>query len=101
MKFYLNVRKCLFAGRVVNHGSRLPSEAEEFPSLEMMSGHGHEQPALGRAGWGWPRSDQSQGAPGCCRDAQLLGEARQGIVRLDIGEEKIGESELRQSSWEN
>lgn len=26
---------------------------------------------------------------------QLLGEARQGILRLDIGEEKIGESELR------
>lgn len=64
MKFYLNVRKCLFAGRVVNHGSRLPSEAEEFPSLEMMSGHSHEQPALGRAGWGWPRSDQSQGGAG-------------------------------------
>ena len=34
-KFHLNIQKHFFTARVVQHWSRLPKEAVEFPSLEI------------------------------------------------------------------
>lgn len=89
--------------RVVGHRSKLPSEVEESPSLEtskMRRDTAMRNLLWAGVGQGFPRPAapwlhqllQWSEAMGCY--TQLLGEALQGIIRLDIGHEKIVKSEL-------
>lgn len=84
--------------RVVGHRSKLPSEVEESPSLEtpkIRRDMAMRNLLWAGVGWGfpWPAALWLHQLLQWCY-TQLLGEALQGIIRLDIGHEKIVKSKL-------
>ncbi|KFQ79622.1 hypothetical protein N335_03533, partial [Phaethon lepturus] len=38
-KFHLKIRKCFFTVRVTEHWQKLPREAVEYPSLQILKSH--------------------------------------------------------------